>query len=163
MYGARYVGNLNGGVGAITRRFLVKATEVIAKGDWITVDDGTGKVDVAAANEPLMGVANEAVTGNAGGTNKVEIILAMPGSLFLMDNDNTTETFAQDDVGEWTDITGTTGAQQVDTNTDGATPDTDSQQLLCMEYNPQGHGFDSDTSIGLYTPVYTYFVANYTE
>ena len=163
MYGAKYVGNINGGTAPVTKSFLIKASEVITKGDWITVDGGTGKVDVAAADEPLLGVANETVTGNAGGTNKVEIILAMPGTLFIMDNDNTTETFAQDDVGEWQAITGTTGAQIIDTNVDSATPSSSANQLLCLEYNPQGHGLDSDTSIGLYTPTYTYFTASYTE
>jgi hypothetical protein len=163
MYGARYIGNLNGGTSPITKRFLIKASEVITKGDWITVDGATGKVDVAAADEPLLGVANETVTGNAGGTNKVEIILAMPGTLFIMDNDNVAETFAQDDVGEWHAITGTTGAQQVDTNADAAAPSSSANQVLCLEYNPQGHGLDSDTSIGLYTPTYTYFACSYTE
>ncbi len=165
MYGAKFVRNAQGGVPAIGS-YKIKASEVITKGDWLTFDGATGKVDVAAADEPLLGVANETVTGNSGGTNKVETILALPGTQFVMDNDNTTETFAQDDVGEWHAITGTTGAQQVDTNVDAAAPSSSANQLLCLEYNPQdvlGGIYDADTSIGLYTPTYTYFVTGYTE
>ncbi len=164
MYGARYVGNLDGGTAPI-KKFLIKAAEVIAKGDWLTVDATTGKVDVVttAGDEPLLGLANETITGNSGGTNKVEVILAMPGTLFLMDNDNTTETFAQDDVGEWQDTAGATGASLIDTNKDGAAPTTGKSMLLCLEYNPQGFEMDGDTSIGLYTPTYTYFSSSYTE
>ena len=158
MYGAKWVGNYQGGTAPIAK-FLIKATEVIAKGDLLTIDDGTGKVDVVASggNEPLLGIANETVTGNSGGTNKVEVILALHGSKWIMDNDNTSETFAQDDVGEWVDVIGGTGACIVDTDTDGATPGSAKSTLLCLEYNPQGYGYDDDTSIGLYTPIYTYF------
>lgn len=165
MYGAKYVGNFNGGAPSLGS-FKIKAAEAIAKGDWLTIDDTTGKVCVAAADKPLLGIANETVTGNAGGTNKVQVILAVPGAKFLMDNDNDSETFAQGDVGEFHALTGTTGVQQVDTNVDSATPTSTANQLLCLEYNPQGYlggVYDADTSIGLYTPVYTYFVANYTE
>jgi len=161
MYGAKWVGNMQGGT-APMQNFLIKADEVITKGDWLTVDDGTGKVDVAAsATEPLLGVANETVTGNSGGTNYVEVILALPGTQFLMDNDNDSETFAQDDVGEWHGITGTTGAQQINTDVDAAAPSSTANQLVCIGYNPQGYGYDSDTSIGLYTPVLTYFAMNH--
>jgi len=162
MYGAKYVGNLQSGTAPVAKRFLIKATEVIAKGDWLTIEDATGKVDVvAAATEPLVGIANETVTGNAGGTNKVEVVLALPGTMFIMDNDNDAETFAQDDVGEWHGVTGSTGAQQINTDSDGAAPTSSKCQLLCLEYNPQGHGYDDDTSIGLYTPGYTYFSSAY--
>ncbi len=162
MYGAKWVGNANGGTAPI-QNFLIKAAEVITRGDWITVDDGTGKVDVvAAATEPLLGVANETVTGNSGGTNYVEVILALPGTKFLMDNDNAGgETFARDDVGEWHGLTGATGAQQIDTNVDAAAPSSTANQLVCLDYNPQGFGMDADTSIGTYTPVLTYFAMNH--
>lgn len=162
MYGARWVGNAQGGTAPI-QKFLIKASEVITKGDWLSIDATVGKADVAAADEPLLGIANETVTGNSGGTNMVEVVLALPGTKFIMDNDNTTETFERPDVGEWHDITGATGAQQVDTNADAAAPSATAHQLLCLDYNPQGFGMDSDTSIGLYTPTNTYFVMNYTE
>ena len=160
MYGARWVGNIGGGTATI-KNFIAKSTEVITKGDWISIDDASGHADVAGADEPLMGIANETVTGT--GSNYVEVVLALPGTLFLMDNDNDTDTFARTDVGEWTDITGTTGAQQVDTSTGAATPDANSSQLVALDYNPQGFGMDGDTSIGLYTPVYTYFASSYVE
>lgn len=162
MYGAKYVGRLDGGAIPL-ERFVVKSSEVIAKGDWLSIDTA-GLVDVAGADEPLLGVANETVTGD--GTKTVEVILALPGTKFLMDNDNDTETFAVGDQGEWHCITGTTGAQLVDTNVDAETPSSSANQLVCLKYNPQGYLggiYDSDTSIGLYTPVYTYFTTAYTE
>lgn len=165
MYGAKYVGNIFSPQVPTLRHFLIKAAEVITKGDFLTFDDTTGKVDVAAADEPLLGIASETITGNSGGTNKVEVQPCRPGDLYLMDNDNTTETFAQTDVGEWHAITGTTGAQQIDTNADSAAPSSSAGQLVCLEYNPQGYEggiYDSDTSIGLYTPTYTYFTTSYT-
>jgi hypothetical protein len=162
MYGAKYVGRLDGGTVPM-ERFVVKSSEVVTKGDWLSIDTA-GLVDVAAADELLLGVANETVTGD--GTKTVEVILALPGTKFLMDNDNDTETFAVEDQGELHAITGTTGIQQVDTNSDSEAPSNTVNQLLCLKYNPQGYLggiYDADTSIGLYTPVGTYFVSNYTE
>lgn len=164
MYGAKYVGSYYGMTPPL-ERFKLKASEVVNKGDWMTIDTA-GLMRVATYDEPLLGVANETVTGNSSGTTKCEIIMALPGTKFLMDNDNTTETFAVGDQGEWHDIAGATGAQQIDTNKDAEAPANNACQLLCIEYNPQGYLggiYDSDTSIGLYTPIYTYFVSNYTE
>jgi hypothetical protein len=162
MYGAKYVGRMDGGTVPV-RHFVVKSSQVITKGDWLSVDTA-GLVDVAGSDEPLLGVANETVTGD--GTKTVETILALPGTMFLMDNDNDTETFAIGDQGEWHNITGATGVQQVNTNVDAETPSASANQLVCIEYNPQdylGGIYDADTSIGLYTPVYTYFTTAYTE
>jgi hypothetical protein len=66
-----------------------------------------------------------------------------------MDNDNDTTTFASTHVGGRFDVIGSTGAQLVDTNT-VAQDGSDSGQLFCIAYNPQGYGFNSDTSIGLF-------------
>jgi len=162
MYGAKYVGRFDGGTVPLGS-FVAKASEVITKGDWLSIDT-TGLVDVAGADELLLGVANQTITGD--GTKKVEVIMAMPGTKFLMDNDNDTETFAVGDQGEFHAIIGTTGAQLINTNSDSEAPSNTVNQLLCLEYNPQGFAggiYDADTSIGLYTPVGTYFVSNYTE
>ena len=162
MYGAKYVGRLDGGAVPVGT-YVAKSSEVIAKGDWLSIDTA-GLVDVAGADELLLGVANQTVTGD--GTKTVEVILALPGTKFVMDNDNVGETFAVGDQGEFHAITGATGVQQVDTNSDAEAPSNTVNQLLCLEYNPQGYLggiYDADTSIGLYTPVGTYFVSNYTE
>lgn len=161
-FGLKWIGNAQGGT-APMRNYLIKANEVLAKGDTLTIDDGTGKVKIAAADTPVLGIANATVTGNAGGTNKIETILALPGTVWLADNDNNTDTFAQTDVGEWHDITGTTGAQQIDTDTGAAAPTSSASQWVALEFNPQGLGFDGDTSIGLYTPGYTYWSSQYVE
>ncbi len=160
VYGAKWVGNLNGGTSPIAKRFMVKAAQTLTRGDWVTVDDGTGKIDIAAADKPLMGVANETVTSNAAGTTKCEVVLALPGTLWIMDTDGTT---VQTSVGEWFDVAGATGAQQVTFSSGAATPDANSSQLVLIEYNPQGHGYDADTSVGLFVPGYTYFTANFVE
>jgi hypothetical protein len=162
MYGAKYVGRMDGGTVPV-RQFVAKSSETITKGDWLSIDTA-GLVDVAGADEPLLGVANQTVTGD--GTKTVEVILALPGTMFLMDNDNDTETFAIGDQGEWHAIVGSTGAQQVNTNVDAEAPSSTVNQLVCLEYNPKGYRggiYDADTSIGLYTPAYTYFTASYTE
>lgn len=157
-YGAKYVGSLwNASVQPMTRRFKVKANEVITKGDWLNIE--SGKLLVASAGDSVIGVAHETVTGNAGATSTCETVVARPGDLYIMDNDNDTETFAATDVGEYHDLVGTTGIQQIDTNADSSTVG----QFLCIEYNPQGFGYDSDTSIGLYTPTQTMFSSQYNE
>ena len=157
MYGAKWVGNLNGGTAPISKKFYIKASEVITKGDFLTIDDATGKVDVAATDEPLLGIASETVTGNAAGSNKVEVLFAIPGTLWMIDADGT---MTNADVGEWHALVGTTGIQQVDADTGAAVPTSTIAQFVLLEWKPQGYGADTDASMGIYTPAYTYFTAN---
>jgi len=139
MYGAKVVGSL-WGLDRVSREFNAAGT--FAAGDFVMLDESTGEVVVATAGSSILGVANEAAT-NA--STKVSVDIT-PGMLVLMDNDNAVETFAATHVGEWGDFTGGTGAMQVDSNTLSSTK----AQVQCLEYNPQGYGFDSDTSIGLF-------------
>jgi hypothetical protein len=67
----------------------------------------------------------------------------------LMDNDNDGHTFDAGDIGHSGDFTGATSAMQVDTSDLADTV----QQLRCIAYNPQGYGFDTDTSIGLFVVI----------
>jgi len=146
MYNPRFVG----GVGTFDT-IEAEAGEAIAKNDFVIIkDDGT--LEVAAAGEAIFGIALAAIpsgsTGlvlRAGGSSRIRV---------LMDNDNTGTTFAATHVGARFDIAGTTGAQVVDTSTAAQTGG-DTGQLLCIEYNPQGYGFDDDTSIGLFEVVET--------
>jgi len=139
MYGAKIVKSL---VGADRVHMEFNAAGTFAVNDFVMLDGSTGEVVVATAGSSILGLAKEAATNASTGVS-VDIT---PYMVVLMDNDNDTETFAATHVGEWGDFVGGTGAMQVNSNTLSSTK----AQLQCMAYNPQGYGFDSDTSIGLF-------------
>lgn len=139
MYGAKIVKSL---VGADRVHMEFNAAGTFAASDFVMLDGSTGEVVVATASSSILGVAREAAT-SASTAVSVDIT---PYMVVLMDNDNVAETFAVTHVGEWGDFIGGTGAMQVDSNTLSSTK----AQLQCMSYNPQGYGFDSDTSVGLF-------------
>jgi len=149
MYGAKYVGNLFGSAQPQVTKFQLTASETITKGDL--VDLTSGLVNEATAAKAFLGIANETVTDSGSGTDYIDIIVARPGDVYLMDNDQDSDTFAVTDKGLYFDITGATGVMQIDTDTGSTTV----AQLMCVDYNPQGYGYDSDTSIGLFTPIET--------
>lgn len=117
----------------------------IAAGDLVELKTN-GTVQVATTGTPILGYAlNAAVIS---GTVYVVKGTRMRG---LMANDNLGTTFASTHVGGRFDMIGATGAQLVDTSTVLQTgADTDAGQLLCRAYNPQGYGFDADTTVGLF-------------
>ena len=140
MYNPRIVGSPNQ-YGTIK----VTAGEAIAKNDFVTLLTD-GEAEATAAGEGIFGIALEAADAKG---DIITVVRAYPGMQVIMDNDNTGTTFAATHVGGRFDITGTTGAQVVDTST-VAQDGTDAGQLFCIGYNPKGFGLDSDTSIGLY-------------
>lgn len=141
MYGARFVG-ADGPV--IVESGLSHGA--IAVNDLVTVKTD-GQVEVSAAGDVIAGVALNAASG--AGTRVYYI--SGERCYVLMDNDNTGTTFASTHVGGRFDHTGTTGAMLVDTSTVAQTGGTaDTGGLLCVAYNPQGYGYDDDTSIGLF-------------
>lgn len=139
MYGAKIVKSL---VGADRVHMEFNAAGTFAAGDFVKLDGSTGELVVGTAGASILGVAREAAT-SASTNVSVDIT---PYMVVLMDNDNDTETFAATHVGEWGDFIGGTGAMQVDSDTLSSTK----AQLQCMAYNPQGYGYDSDTSVGLF-------------
>lgn len=141
MYNPRLVG-YNG----TPSTMKVEAGETINEHDFVNfVADG--QVEAADTGDPIFGVALE----DASSGDDFLIMKIEPGMRFLMDNDNTGTTFASTHVGARFDITGNTGEMIVDTSTaDQAGDATDHGQLFCLEYNPQGYGYDSDTSIGIF-------------
>lgn len=140
MYNPRIVGSPNQ-YGSIK----VTAGEAIAKNDFVTLLTD-GEVEATAAGEGIFGIALEAATAKG---DIITVARVYPGMQVIMDNDNTGTTFAASHIGGRFDITGTTGAQVVDTSTI-AQDGTDAGQLFCIGYNPKGFGLDSDTSIGLF-------------
>jgi hypothetical protein len=142
-YGARYIGNIDGKSNAITKTLPVASGVVVTAGDFVYM--ASGRVTSAnIAADRLLGVCLETATGNAGGTVYTKVIVD-PAARYLVDNDNVSTTFAATHVGTYFDLTGTTGAQQVDTDSTGT-----SGQLYCDEYNPQIHPYEDDTSIGAF-------------
>lgn len=139
MTGARVIKSLSG-QDRVHMEFNAAGT--FAKNDFVIFDGSTGELVVATAGNSILGVSNEAATSTS--TN-VQVDIT-PMMVVLMDNDNTSETFAATHVGEWGNFTGGTGAMVVDSDTLSSTK----AQLQCLVYNPQGYGYDSDTSIGLF-------------
>ena len=142
MYGLTYVGNLDGKTTAAIKAFPGKASTTITKGDPVNIE--AGYLNLAAAGERIIGMATETVTNGAGANAAIQVIVD-PMAMYIVDNDNDTTTFAVTHPGTYFDITGATGAVQVDTSTTSTTG-----QLLALEYNPQISPFASDTSIGLF-------------
>lgn len=140
MYNPRYVGNVNE-----DDTITLTSGAAIAKNDFVYIVTD-GQVEACAAGAGIFGIALEAASGSG---ESILVLRARPGMKVIMDNDNTGTTFASTHVGGRFDITGSTGAQLVDTST-VAQDGTDSGQLFCLEYNPKGYGLDSDTSIGLF-------------
>ena len=138
MYGARVVKSLTGGDRVIMR---FNAGGTFAAGDFVKFDD-SGEIVVATAGTAILGVALEA---GASGTDNVSVDIT-PNMIVLMDNDNSGDTFVVTDVGLSGNFIGGTGAMLVDTNDLSSTPG----QLICIGYNPQGYGVNSDTSMGLF-------------
>lgn len=107
----------------------------------------SGQVEIADAGERIAGYNNQK-TAVTSASSDVEVVM-VPFLVVIMDNDNDGTTFAATHVGDAFDITGGTGAQIVDTSTTtGLEATANSAQLACLEYNPQGVGYDDDTSVG---------------
>lgn len=124
-----------------------KAAEAIAVNDFVTLV-GDGKFECTDTGDPIFGIALEAATAE---DDIITVVKVVPGMQIYMDNDNTGTTFAATHVGARFDITGATGAMVVDTSTAAQVGGGgETGQLFCLEYNPQGLGMDSDTSIGVY-------------
>jgi hypothetical protein len=138
MYGARVIKSLSG-ADRVHMEFNGGGT--FAANDFVKFDD-SGEIVVGTTGAGILGVAVEA------GTSSTDDILVdiSPHMVVLMDNDNDSDTFASTDIGLCGDFTGGTGAMQADTDSFSSTI----AGLRCIAYNPQGYGYDSDTSIGLY-------------
>jgi hypothetical protein len=138
MYGARVIKSLSG---ADRVHMEFNAGGTFAANDFVKFDS-SGEIVVGTAGNGILGVAVEA---GASGTDNVLIDIS-PYMVVLMDNDNDSHTFDAGDVGHTGNFTGGTGAMQVDTSDLADTVG----QLRCLAYNPQGYGYDDDTSIGLF-------------
>lgn len=145
MTGAKFVGTMNANQEQTFREYAVANGVTVTKGDFVYF--ASGRITSASiAGVRLLGVAQSTATGNSGGTVKV-LVDVTPLALYAVDNDNVGTTFAASHVGTYFDLTGATGAQQVDTSTTSTTG-----QLVALEFDPSYYsvGQDSDNSIGIF-------------
>lgn len=141
----RYLGTVDGKTNAATLLLPVASAVTVTNGDLVYWD-GSGRITSATiANARVLGQAQSTVTGNAGGTNKV-LVVVEPNAKYLMANDNLVTTFVATHVGTYFDLIGATGAQLVDTSSTSAT----AGQVLCLEYNPQIDPVKTDTTYGVF-------------
>lgn len=141
----RPLGRVDGNTNFATLKLPVANGVTVAEGDAVYFD-GSGRITNASiGGQRLIGVCQEAVTGNSGGSIKA-LVIVDPNMRYLVDNDNVGTTFAATNVGDYFDLIGATGAQLVDTSTTSNT----TGQLLCLEYNPQIDPVGSDTSWGVF-------------
>lgn len=140
MTGAIARGPLFNGTPQTLRAFDSNVT--LTRGDLVNV--AANQLELAATGEVIAGVVKKAATSSSTGVT----VNITPYLTFLMDNDNVGTTFAATHANSYFfDITGTTGAQVVDTSTADAIDDNaGSGQVMCLAYNPNG----DDASVGLY-------------
>jgi hypothetical protein len=139
MNGFKVVGSTTGLVEYVTQ----VSHGAIAKGDPVTLKTD-GQVEHTPAGHPIYGVAINAATG----AGQAVTVAKAVGLLVLADSDEVGDNMAADLIGARVDITGASGAKKVDVSTALQVGDgTDSGQLLVVKNNPQGYGFDADTSI----------------
>lgn len=140
MYGFKVVGAESG----LQIKHAV-AGGTIKAGDPIILQTD-GQAELCAAGDPILGVAmNDAAA--------TETVYYQTGYRLrvLADSDEDGDAMAADLRGARVDITGNAGEVLIDISTAKQTGDgTDTGQLLLVENNPQGWGFDDDTSIGLF-------------
>lgn len=146
-----YVGSAVGGANAVTKEYPVANGVTVTDGDFVYLSSGR-VTNASIAGATLLGqVAGKqsnrlddhsntlTATGDSAGTVKV-LVIVEPNAKYAIKNDNDGTTFAASHVGQCFDLTGTTGAQMVDTSTAST-----SGQLQCI-----GFGYEGDDTVGLY-------------
>jgi hypothetical protein len=114
-----------------------KTSEVIAVGDLLTMSSGVLKV-VAAATDAVAGVAAQKITAAQNDATKyVPYIPADENYVFFMGT-NSDLTDNATNYGTFYSVTGSTGAQLVDTN--GGVKTTTSRQVMIVKVDPRGVG-----------------------
>jgi hypothetical protein len=148
---AELIGSATSNFTGVTKEYPVANGVTVTDGDFVYLSSGRvtnasiagktllGMVTGKASNDLSNHTTTLTATGDSAGTVKVLVTVA-PGNKYVVDNDNDTTTFAASHVGQAFDLTGTTGAQVVDTSTAGTTG-----QLECI-----GFGYNGDDTLGIY-------------
>lgn len=127
----RYVGSITGESNQVEQFLPVASGVTVSEGDFVYWSSGR-ITSASIANQRVVGMAKQTVTGNAAGTVTCEVNVE-PTALYVLQNDNIGTTFAATHVGQYFDLIGATGAQLVDTSTVSTSDGT----LYCVGYNPQ--------------------------
>jgi hypothetical protein len=138
------LGRIDGNTNYATYEFPVADGVTVTEGDFVYFSSGR-LTSASIAGQAVIGLVLETATGDTDGTVKA-LVCVDPQMRYLLDNDNVSTTFDATHVGQKFDLTGATGAQLVDTNTNSAT----TGQLLCLEYNPQVDPVGDDASYGVF-------------
>lgn len=140
---SRPLGRADGNTNWATQNFVVASGVTVTKGDFVYFDGSGAITNASVAGKQLTGQVQETVTGDG---TLTALVVTDPTMRYLIDNDNVSTTFAASDVGQRYNLTGATGAQLVDTDSESAT----TGQLVCIEYNPQIEPVKDDTSFGVF-------------
>lgn len=151
---AQLVGNIAGRINGVTKEFAVTNSHTVYDREFVYLDTNGRVTSNSIAGVRLLGTVvggnngdldraySGSATGNSAGTVKV-LVNIDKDALYLLKNDNDTNTFAAEDVGEYFDLIGNAGSQLVDTSSASTTG-----QLLCVGYNPGIR--DTDNTYGLF-------------
>lgn len=147
------LGSILGHTNGVTREYAITSGSVVYKGEFVYLDANGRVTSDSIAGKALLGTVTAvdstnldrnyaaSATGNAGGTIKA-LVHIDDSERYLCKNDQDTNTFAAEDVGEYFDLIGSPGSQLVDTSSASTTG-----QLLCVEYNPGIRGTDASYGI----------------
>lgn len=137
VYGFQPRGSFIPGIPSVRRQFT-QTSAVAAAGD--AAEFTSGKVRVGTAGTALLGVYEVAAT--SGGTANVNVT---PFLVVFGAADQVGTILATTHVGTRFDLTGTTGAQLIDSSTTGA-----SGQFVMLEFNSEIPPYNGDASIGVF-------------
>lgn len=140
----KLLGRVDGNTNYATYEFVITSGVTVTDGDFVYTD-GSGRItNSSVATQRLVGMALQTATGTSGSVKC--LVCIDPLMRYLLQNDNDSSTFAAANVLDNFDLIGATGAQLVDTSSQGT-----SGQLLCLEYNPQIDPVGTDTTYGVFT------------
>jgi hypothetical protein len=145
----RIANNFLGDASTVLLTFPVASGVTLQPRDFVKFSSGRVTNDTigGALLAGMVKLADgETLVGNAGGTVKALVEVTVPG-VYLLDSTGTPP--AANQVGQYFDLTGSGGAQLIDTGTASAS----SGQFMLLEANPQISPVETDTSWGLYALV----------
>jgi hypothetical protein len=152
---AQLIGSVTGGYNAVTKEYPVADGVTVTSGQFCFLT--AGRVTSAAVEgDTLLGMviggqsnnlantvasAPTTAVGNTAGTVKV-LVAVGPDNKYVIDNDNTSLTFAASHVGYFFDLAASLDqAQVIDTDT----ASTSTGQLECIQF-----GYNGDDTLGVY-------------
>lgn len=138
----RFLGNIDGKSNAVTMSLPVASGVTVTAGDFVYFASGRISSATITGDVRLIGQVQETATGNAGGTVKALVVVDTEAKFLCP----ASSALAATNVGQYFDLTGATGVQQVlvssASNTTGV--------MVMLEYNPQIDPVRTDTTYGVF-------------